>query len=116
MTRELAAFDAHPALEGGDERRHPNLSHNAPLGRGQAVDVALDIEDRIDPAHRLDRERRLSNLGEHEQFASPVRPTRRLDDRTRLACGVVEIVEPGNMLCTTHCRAFLAWRRGGAHG
>jgi hypothetical protein len=55
MTRELAAFAAHPGLETGDQRRGADLAQRLPLSRRQSVDVALDIENRVDPAHRLDR-------------------------------------------------------------
>jgi hypothetical protein len=94
MTRKPAAFATYPGLEGRDERRDPQLSHSVPLCRGQAVEVALDIENRIDPAHCLNRERRLGNIGEHEQLAPPVRPTGSLKDRSGLARGMVEVIEP----------------------
>ena len=72
MARQLAAFTTHPVFEGEHERHHPHLALGMPLGRGQAVDVALDGENRIDPAHRLDRQRRLREIGEHEQLAPTV--------------------------------------------
>ncbi len=33
----------------------------------QSVDLSLDIEDRIDPAYCLDRQRRLRYISQHEQ-------------------------------------------------
>ena len=38
------------------------------LGR-QAVDGALGVEDGVDPPHRLDRERRLGEIGQLEEVA-----------------------------------------------
>ena len=72
VTRQLAAFRPHPSLEGADERRHPDLSDRVPLGGAEAVDVALDGEDCVDPAHRLDRQGRLGHIGQHEQLAPPM--------------------------------------------
>jgi len=103
MTREPAAFATHPSLEGGDQRRDPDLSDGMPLPGGQAVDVAFDRKDLIDPAHHLDGQRRprfrrgqaLGNIGEHEQLAPPMSPARRLKDRAGFACRMVEIIEPG---------------------
>ena len=57
--------------------------------------VALDGEELVDAPHRLDRDRRLARLGEVEEFAPPVRPAGRFDDRRRLARRLVELVEAG---------------------
>lgn len=59
VTREVGAFNAHPLLKRGDQRSDPDLACRTPLPRGQTVDLALDIEDRIDPAHRPNRQRRI---------------------------------------------------------
>ena len=42
---------------------------------------------------------RLREISEHEQFASPMRPTRRFDNRTGFAPLVVQVVEPGIRIC-----------------
>jgi hypothetical protein len=55
---QLAAVPPHPGLELGDERRDVLPAHGQALLGGQPVDGALGVEDRIDPAHRLDGERR----------------------------------------------------------
>jgi hypothetical protein len=47
------------------------------------------------PAHCFDRQRRLREIGEHEQLTPSMRPARGLGDRARLPRRVVEIVEPG---------------------
>lgn len=44
---EDSAYD-HPGLELGDQRHAPLLAHGVALGRRQAVDRALDIEQGID--------------------------------------------------------------------
>jgi hypothetical protein len=95
MTREASTFRAHPLLERRHQRRDPDLSYREPLRGGQAVDLSLDIEDRIDPAHGLDRQWRFREISQHEQFASPMCPTRRFDDRGGSARLVVQVVEPG---------------------
>ena len=55
--------------------------------RRQAVDLALDGEQRIDALDRLDRDRRLVEPRQIEELAPRMRPARRLDDRPRLAVG-----------------------------
>jgi hypothetical protein len=60
---------AHPGLELGDQRRDVPLSGGQARRGGQAVDGALGVEDGIDPAHRLDGERRARQLGQLEQLA-----------------------------------------------
>src|SRR5512143_1657017 len=63
--------------------------------RSAAVDLALDGEDCIDTLDRLNRQRRLAQIGQLEEVAPSVAPARRLGDRPRLAPAVVEIAEPG---------------------
>jgi hypothetical protein len=95
MPRELAPFIAHPVFERGNQWRHPRLPHGTTMFCRQPIDRALDAKDRIDAAHRFDRQRRLRDIGQDEQLAPPVCPARRLDDRAGLSTRVVEIVEPG---------------------
>ncbi len=66
----------------------------APLGR-QAVDVALEFEQRVDALHRGGRHRRLLEVGQFEELAPGMRPARRLDDLTSLPARPVELAEPG---------------------
>jgi hypothetical protein len=49
VTRELGTLRSHPGLEVGDER-------SARRSDGTAVDLTLDVEDRIDALDRLDRQ------------------------------------------------------------
>ena len=59
---------------------------------GLAVDLALDIEDRVDALDRFERQRRDDrqlaarlggDIGEHEELAPAMRPAGGLDDRSR---------------------------------
>src|SRR5262249_43840291 len=88
-----AAFGSHPLLKRGDEWCDPDLPDGEPLRGRQTVDLTLDIEDRVDPPHRLDSQRRFGNIGKLEQMASAVTPTCRFGDRGRLAANRIEIVE-----------------------
>jgi len=56
------------------------LPHRQPLLGPLSVDLALDGKDGIDPAHRINRQRRLRHIGQHEQLTPPTRPTRCLDN------------------------------------
>src|SRR5262249_6651872 len=67
-------------------------------------DLALDIKDRIDALDRCERQRRDDrqlpaylgrDIGQHEELAPAVRPTRSLRDRPRFAASLVEPVEAG---------------------
>jgi hypothetical protein len=62
---------------------------------GEAVDLALDSEQRVDALNGLDRDWRLVELRQLVKFAPRVRPAGRLDDRRRLTLRLVELVEPG---------------------
>ena len=53
--REPGALHAHPRLELGNQRRASLPAHGeAPLGRF-TVGRALDVEQRVDPLHGLQR-------------------------------------------------------------
>ena len=71
------------------------LANGQALLCGHTVDAALDIEDGIDPPHRLDGERRTGKLRQGEELAAAMRPAGCLGHRTRPACCRVKIVEPG---------------------
>ena len=71
---------------------------------GEATDLALDIKDCIDALDRCERQRRddrqlpahlCRDIGQHEELAPAVRPTRSLRDRPRFAASLVEPVEAG---------------------
>jgi hypothetical protein len=85
----------HPCFQIGDDRPALPLPRRQAIGGRQAVDPALDGEDLVDAADRLDRERRFPEIGLLEEVAPAVAPARRLGDRSRLAFAVVELAEPG---------------------
>jgi len=53
MGREPGPRGRHPVGQFRDQRRAQCLPHGKTLGSGLAVDLALDIEQRVDPAHRF---------------------------------------------------------------
>ena len=81
----LARCSRSQALQRDDERPAALVAHAQALVRRQAVDLALDGEQRIDALDRLDRDRRLVEPRQVEELAPRMRPARRLDDRPRLA-------------------------------
>jgi hypothetical protein len=85
----------HPALQVVHETGDPLLPHGATLIGRQTIDGALGVEDRIDPADRLDRQRRLGQFRQFEEVAPPMRPAQRLDQRRRLPCSAIQIIEAG---------------------
>jgi hypothetical protein len=95
VARQPGALGPHPAFQCGNQRLDPLLSDGMPLlGRG-AVDLALDGEDLVDAANRLDRQWRLPQIGQHKELAPAVRPARRFGDPAGSSLGVVEIIEAG---------------------
>ena len=86
---------AQPALQFDDERPAALVAHREALFGREAVDLALDGEQGIDALDCLDRDRRFLQPRQVEELASPMRPAGRLDDRSALARGLVEPVEPG---------------------
>jgi hypothetical protein len=97
VPREFGTLGTHPTLQLGDQRDAALLAHRQAFGRRLAVNAPLDLEQRIDPPHRGQRHRRdeggrpalraafgvTRDIGQFEEFSSPVSPTRRLDDRAR---------------------------------
>jgi hypothetical protein len=55
VARELVRIQG---LELGHQRRDARAPHSEALVDGAAVDLALDVEDRVDALHRLEGERR----------------------------------------------------------
>ena len=106
MARQLLALGLHPALEIGQHRRAQLLACGEALLGGLAVDPALDVEQQVDPLHRLqrhgrDRRRVLAaslaghDVGELEELPPGMRPTRCLGDRPRRSSGRIEAVVAG---------------------
>ena len=98
----LARSAPHPSLQIGDERRDAGAASREALVGGEAVDLALDVEDRVDALDRLEGERRDDgelaarlggDVGEHEELAPRMRPAGRLGDRPAAAVGCIEPVE-----------------------
>ena len=91
---EPAALLAQPGLQlRRRSGRLRSLRTARRCSRREAVDLALDGEQRIDALDRLDRDRRLVDPRQVEELAPRMGPARRLDDRPRLAAGLVEPVE-----------------------
>lgn len=65
------------------------------LVRSQAVGGALDLEDRVDPRHRLDGDRSLPQVSQLEELAPGMRPAGCLAERAWFATGLVQPTEPG---------------------
>src|SRR5258708_3824722 len=95
VARQRGALGPHPAFQCGNQRLDPLLSDGMPLLGGGAVDLALDGEDLVDAANRLDRQWRLPQIGQHKELAPAVGPARRFGDPAGSALGVVEIIEAG---------------------
>ena len=75
------------------------MAHPHALLWGHAVDLALDGEQHIDALDSLDRNRRLVEACQIEELAPPMRPAGSLDNRSRLAVGFVQPVEPRIGVC-----------------
>ena len=58
VARELRTLGPHPRLQLGDKRRAALAAHRETMPGGLAVDLAFDVEQRIDPRHGLQRQRR----------------------------------------------------------
>src|SRR5207244_5138087 len=76
-------------------RLDPLLSDGMPLLGPDTIDLALDGEDLVDAANRLDRQWRLPQIGQHKELAPAVGPARRFGDRAGSPLGIVEITEAG---------------------
>ena len=88
----------HPGLEIGEERRAQLTPHlEAALG-GLAVNLTLEVEQRVDPRHRLQRHRRDRrpalatplagrDVGQLVEASPSMAPTQRLGHRPRRSVG-----------------------------
>ena len=101
VTREPGALHAHPVLKFRDQRRAPLAAHREATLGSLAVDLALDVEQRVDPLHRLQRQRRdrrralaaplvRRDVGELVELAPAMSPAERLDDGSRRAARRIE--------------------------
>ena len=95
VARQAGAYGTHPFFKIGDNRQALALPQRQSVAGRQAVDCTLNSEEFVDAADRLDRQRRLPEISQLEELASPVAPARRLGDRLRLALAVVKFAEPG---------------------
>src|SRR5207237_6259525 len=99
---------AQPAFEIGDQRRAQFLPDSPTMLSALAVDRAFDVEQGVDAPDRLQCQRRddrrrfalrraaggRSEIGHLEEGAAGVDPARCLDERPRLAGGLVQLVVP----------------------
>ncbi len=94
-----------PFLQAGGQRRGKLLPCSQARFGAEAVDPALNIEERIDPLHRLQRDRRYLVSGfalphiprdvcEFEELPPRMRPAERARHRGRLPVLSVEIIIP----------------------
>src|SRR5436305_8539792 len=96
----------HPGLKLGHKPRAALLAHRTPLLDIRAVDLALDLEQRIDALHRFKGQRRDHlrlvalglapgggfDIGELEELAPAMRPASRLEDLTRRPDRSIELL------------------------
>jgi hypothetical protein len=90
MARQAGPLGAHPSLEHIDRRADLHLSGYEPLPGTATIDVALERKDHIDLPHGLQRQRRLTQLGQLIEIPSRMRSTPGLQDRPQLAYRRVE--------------------------
>ena len=104
--RELSELRAHEGMEIVDQGAALRAARSQSLLRALAVDRALDLEQRVDAAHDLDRDRRqrdlllarglapgvLLDVGHDEERTPGMNPTRRLPDRARLPVQQIKLV------------------------
>ena len=94
---------AQPGFKGGNERRALLLAHAQTFLRAQAIDAALDVEQRVDAPDRLQRDRRDRrrvlaapgvgrDVGQLEELPPRMGPTQRRRDRPLRARRIVEPV------------------------
>lgn len=107
-TRQFGELFAHVDLKVLDQRPAQRLSHLKTLLGALAIDGAFDLEQRIDPPHDLDGDRRerdfllsgalapriLFDVGHGKERAPSMRPAGSLPDRPGLAPGQIELVVP----------------------
>ncbi len=105
-SRQAGTFFAQPSLQLGKERSALLLPDaRAPVGAGP-VDCALDVEQRVDALHCLQRDRRDGrrrlaapciggDIGQLEELAAGVCPTQRRPDRALRSRWIIQPVRAG---------------------
>ena len=92
-------------MELGHQRRAELLTNREPVGSGLAVDGALDVEQRVEPLHRLERDGvdhasslaaallagSALDVGEFEELAPGVREAAGFEHRTGRATVAVQL-------------------------
>ena len=68
---ESGAFGVHPRFEFADQGGEVLLAQRQALVLRHTVEGPFDSEDRIDPAHRFQRQRRLGDIHQDEELALP---------------------------------------------
>ena len=105
---ELGELRAHIDMKIVDQWPAQRLADGQALLGALAIDGSLDLEQRVDAAHDLDRDRRqrdlllarglapgvLLDVGHGEERAPGMHPTRRLQDGPRTSPGQIELVVP----------------------
>jgi hypothetical protein len=105
-SRQAGAFLAQPSLQFGEERSALLLPDAQALVGAGAVDGALDIEQRVDALHRLQRDRRDcwrclaaprigGDIGQFEELAARMRPAERRVDRALRSRWIIQPVIAG---------------------
>ena len=106
MARQANPFRPHPGFQLCDERRDARPAHPQTFGCRVTIDLALEGEDRINAPDRLQRQRRDHagrfalrlapgigcEISQDEEGPAGMRPAGRLDNRPRLAIGLVQLV------------------------
>jgi hypothetical protein len=106
VARQSNAFRPHPGFPLCDERRDVRPAHHQTLGCRVSIDLALDGEDRIKAPDRFQGRRRdhagrfavrlapgiRPEISQDKERPAGMRPAGRLDDRPRLAVGLIQLV------------------------
>ena len=95
MARQPGAFGAHPVFKIGNNRPAFALPRCQPVAGREAVDRALDREELVEAPDRRDRQWCLAQIGQLEELAPAMAPTRRLGDRPGFAFAAIQFAEPG---------------------
>jgi hypothetical protein len=104
-TREPGRFRPEPSLKVGQQWRASFPADLQPLLSAQPIDVALDLEQLVNPTNRFQRNRRdcrrrsssasvLSDVGKFEERPPAMRPAEGGCGRQRLASEIEESIEP----------------------
>src|SRR5262249_16374898 len=105
VPRQLAPLLAHPGFQCGNEWCAALLAHRQTLLGWRTIDGALDVEQDVDALHRFQRHRRdrlrcgarglaayrRLKVGELEEPAPRMGPTRRFENRCWTSPGLVEL-------------------------